>query len=51
VVHDGPPQSLTNEILSRIYGEEDWETTVEALRGGSGPRGSLLDPDRIAGER
>ena len=24
LVHDGPPDSLTDEILSRIYGDEDW---------------------------
>ena len=24
LVHDGPPDSLTEETLSRIYGDEDW---------------------------
>jgi phosphonate transport system ATP-binding protein len=51
IVHDGPPESLTNDILTRIYGEEDWEVTVEARRGGGGVQGQRLDPDRVAGQR
>ncbi len=26
---DGPPEALTPEVLTRIYGEEDWEQTIE----------------------
>jgi phosphonate transport system ATP-binding protein len=26
VVFDGPPSNLTEEVLTRIYGEEDWTT-------------------------
>jgi phosphonate transport system ATP-binding protein len=30
VEFDGPPEGLTPEVLTMIYGEEDWETTTEA---------------------
>jgi phosphonate transport system ATP-binding protein len=47
VVFDGPPDQLTSEMLTRIYGDEDWEAVPE-------PRGGMkvaLDPDRVSGER
>ena len=28
---DGPPESLTPDVLTTIYGEEDWEATIEAI--------------------
>ena len=28
VVYDGPPEQLTPEVLTRIYGEENWEATI-----------------------
>ncbi|TYO90606.1 phosphonate ABC transporter ATP-binding protein [Oceanicella actignis] len=28
VVFDGPPDALTAEVLTQIYGEEDWEATI-----------------------
>ena len=28
VVYDGPPDGLTAEVLTEIYGEEDWEATI-----------------------
>ncbi len=28
IVYDGPPEGLTPEVLTRIYGEEDWEATI-----------------------
>jgi len=47
VVFDGAPEALTPEMLTRIYGSEDWEAVpehrTEARHG--------LDPDRVAGER
>jgi len=30
IVYDGPPDGLTPEVLTEIYGEEDWEATIEA---------------------
>ncbi len=31
IVYDGPPDGLTPEVLTDIYGEEDWEATIEAV--------------------
>jgi len=31
VVYDGPPTGLTPEVLTDIYGEEDWESTIEKV--------------------
>lgn len=28
---DGPPQDLTPDVLTRIYGDEDWEATIQAV--------------------
>src|SRR6266446_1277378 len=28
IVYDGPPTDLTAEVLTRIYGEEDWSATI-----------------------
>ena len=30
IVYDGPPDQLTPDVLTQIYGEEDWEATIEA---------------------
>ena len=29
IVYDGAPDGLTPEVLTQIYGEEDWEATIE----------------------
>jgi phosphonate transport system ATP-binding protein len=31
VEFDGPPEGLTPEVLTSIYGEEDWEATIEKV--------------------
>jgi phosphonate transport system ATP-binding protein len=31
IVYDGPPAGLTAEVLTQIYGEEDWSATVGKL--------------------
>ncbi len=31
IVYDGSPTGLTNDVLTEIYGEEDWEATIETL--------------------
>ena len=31
VEFDGPPDGLTPEVLTTIYGEEDWEATIEKV--------------------
>lgn len=28
IVYDGPPERLTPDVLTRIYGEEDWSETI-----------------------
>lgn len=28
IVYDGPPDGLSAEVLTQIYGEEDWEATI-----------------------
>ena len=29
IVYDGPPDGMTAETLTQIYGEEDWEATIQ----------------------
>lgn len=29
IVYDGPPDGLTSDVLTEIYGEEDWEATIQ----------------------
>ena len=29
IVFDGPPDGLVPDVLTDIYGEEDWEATIE----------------------
>src|ERR1041384_2434751 len=31
VVYDGPPDGLTPEVLTSIYGEEDWSATIRSI--------------------
>ncbi len=31
VVYDGPPEGLTPEVLTAIYGEEDWSATIRPV--------------------
>ena len=31
IVYDGPPDGLTPDVLTQIYGEEDWEATVSVV--------------------
>ena len=32
IVYDGPPEKLDPDVLTQIYGEEDWEATIEATK-------------------
>ncbi|MDH5210711.1 MAG: phosphonate ABC transporter ATP-binding protein, partial [Betaproteobacteria bacterium] len=48
VVFDGAPSALSAEVLTRIYGEEDW--TAAVTRGAQGDGGDdALDEERLAG--
>lgn len=49
VVFDGPPDSLTPDALTQIYGEEDWTATRATANAGESGE-VTLDADRIAGE-
>jgi len=61
IVYDGPPNRLTAEVLTRIYGEEDWAATIRKAdedgdEANSEPRAVPLearqphhDRDRMAG--
>ncbi len=40
IVYDGPPDGLTPEVLTDIYGEEDWEATIEAVEEDDDANGS-----------
>jgi phosphonate transport system ATP-binding protein len=31
IVYDGPPDKLTAEVLTQIYGEEDWSATIRKV--------------------
>ena len=57
IVYDGPPDGLSADVLTRIYGEEDWEATIrkvdeddsgsdEPIADHSVPE---IDRDRLAG--
>jgi len=49
IVFDGPPDALTAEVLTDIYGEEDWEATIRKVEDDNGEDGSLEDaPPRHA---
>ncbi len=54
VVYDGPPEGLNDQVLTQIYGEEDWSATIQ--RGDEGETAEIsdaphpeLDRDRLAG--
>jgi phosphonate transport system ATP-binding protein len=63
IVYDGPPDGLTADVLTKIYGEEDWEATIQKVdeRKGAADAGEAatppddedsgptLDRDRLAG--
>jgi phosphonate transport system ATP-binding protein len=63
IVYDGPPDGLTADVLTRIYGEEDWSQTIrpadeDGEEGDDGVEGAaterhrhapVLDPERLAG--
>lgn len=59
VVYDGPPEGLTAEVLTEIYGEEDWEATIRKADddeeagvdddGGTHSHLPEIERDRLAG--
>lgn len=52
LVFDGKPKALTSKVLTQIYGEEDWSTTVgddESDRGKGKPDDHALDAEAYTG--
>ncbi len=57
VVYDGPPDGLSPDVLTEIYGEEDWSATIrkvedepeDAAASGAETAAPLPDPERLAG--
>ena len=59
IVYDGPPDGLTAEVLTEIYGEEDWTATIRNADEDDGGEAAIdddhdhaaptLDRDRLAG--
>ncbi len=58
IVYDGPPDGLTSNVLTEIYGEEDWEATIqkdeeegdgEETEEGAEAARILRDEERMAG--
>jgi len=31
IVYDGPPTALSADVLTKIYGEEDWSATIRPV--------------------
>ncbi len=56
-VYDGPPDGLSPDVLTEIYGEEDWSATIrkvedepeDAAASGAETAAPLPDPERLAG--
>jgi phosphonate transport system ATP-binding protein len=49
LVFDGSPDALTSEVLTKIYGEEDWTAAVKRGRGEAEDDDQALDEERMAG--
>jgi phosphonate transport system ATP-binding protein len=48
IVYDGPPDGLNSDVLTTIYGEEDWNATRENK--GDGEKGpATLEEEQLAG--
>lgn len=50
IVYDGPPGDLTAEVLTEIYGEEDWSQTIRRVEEDEATQVEL-DEERMAGLR
>jgi len=52
IVYDGLPDGLTPDVLTQIYGEEDWLAADReyAPTGNNLAKSELQDQDRLAGE-
>lgn len=48
IVYDGPPDGLTAEVLTEIYGEEDWTATIRNADEDDGGDAAVDDHDHAA---
>ena len=51
IVYDGPPEDLNPEVLTQIYGEEDWSTTIRKVEEDDEADGAETDKGRNDIER
>jgi phosphonate transport system ATP-binding protein len=57
IVFDGTPQEMTAQVLTDIYGEEDWSTTIRKTEDDEEPstnkksvkRKETLDEEAVSG--
>jgi len=49
IVYDGPPEGLTADVLTTIYGEEDWSQTIRPVSEEEGGEDESAE-DGVAGE-
>jgi len=45
IVYDGPATGLTAEVLTKIYGEEDWSATIRKID--EDPEAAVEHPDNV----
>lgn len=50
IVYDGPPDGLTPDVLTQIYGEEDWEATVSVVEDDDDETEDFADADSSDGD-
>ncbi len=48
IVFDGPPDGLTPDVLTQIYGEEDWEATIDEVDEDDIDGGIKIAPEVVA---
>lgn len=49
VVYDGPPDGLKAEVLTEIYGEEDWSETIQKVEDEAEEEPPVPEDERMAG--
>jgi phosphonate transport system ATP-binding protein len=47
IVYDGPPADLSPEVLTRIYGEEDWSASIRKIDEGTEGIEGTEDADNV----
>jgi phosphonate transport system ATP-binding protein len=47
IVYDGPPTGLTAEVLTQIYGEEDWSATIRKIDEDAAADAAAEDADNV----